>query len=110
MVVGKPCGLGPEQESIARLKLNRGIKGRGGRRKGENARVREGSEAGVDIGVDDHVGQVVIVQARAAQMLIIQGKPQGLNKVQSGTRARAHADRIAGIGRNDRIIEDDMQF
>ncbi len=110
MVVGKPRGLRSEQKSIARLKLNRGIKGRGGRRKSENARVRKGGEASVDIGVDDHVGQVVIVQARAAQMLVIQGKPEGLDKVQSGARARAHADRIAGIGRNNRIIEDDMQF
>ena len=56
-----------------------------------------------------HISEVVIVQPRAPQMLFLQRKPQGLDKVQYRSRAGAHANSVAGIRRNDRTFENDVQ-
>lgn len=56
-----------------------------------------------------HHRQVVIVQTRAAQMRIIKVKSQRLHQVQLSASNRRQTNRIAGIARNLRGIEKNLE-
>ena len=56
-----------------------------------------------------HHRQVVIIQTRAAQMRIIKVKAQRLHQVQLSASNRRQTDSIAGIARNFRGIEKNLE-
>ena len=56
-----------------------------------------------------HHRQVVIIQTRAAQMRIIKVKAQRLHQVQLSASNRRQTDSIAGIARNLRGIEKNLE-
>ena len=51
----------------------------------------------------------MIIQTGSAQSAIVKFESQGLNKMQFGTRIGAESDYIAGIGRDLRLIEGDVE-
>lgn len=76
---------------------------------GEDA-PRQLGETGVQVGVNAHLSQVMIVQAGSTDVLIVEVEAQGFHQVQVRPGAGAHADGVAGVSWDDRVIEDDMQF
>ena len=46
---------------------------------------------------------LVVVEPRSHKVLVVHGKPEGLNKVQFASGIGAQPDDVAGIGRNLRM-------
>ena len=65
MLVRDAVGLVAEQQRVAVLVRHLVVVVLGVRGEREDARIGDGIEAGVDVRVDDHIRQVVVVQARA---------------------------------------------
>lgn len=55
------------------------------------------------------IHKLAIIQPGAAHPGVINGKSQRFDQVQTRARIGAQADHIAGIGRNLRLVEDDME-
>src|SRR5699024_5674645 len=64
---------------------------------------------GLEILVEMHIRQVVVVQPGAAYVLLFEVEAQRARQVQCRPGARTHADRIARIRRDLRLIEQDME-
>ena len=73
---------------------------------GEDACVDKRREAGLDVLMNLHVGEVVVVQAGAFQVLVIQQEAQRFDQVEREPGARAEADRVAGVAGDDGVVED----
>ena len=73
---------------------------------GEDACVDKRREAGPDVLMNLHVGEVMVVQAGAFQMLVIQQEAQRFDQVEREPGARAEADRVAGVAGDDGVVED----
>lgn len=59
--------------------------------------------------IDRDGREFVIIESGAEQLLILQRKTQGFDQMQPGARIGAEADDVAGVGRNFRLIEDDVE-
>ena len=55
------------------------------------------------------LGKFVIIQPGAAQLLMFHVKPQRFDQVQLHAGIGAEADDIAGVGRNFRFKQDNME-
>ena len=64
---------------------------------------------GVEILVELHIREVMIIQPGAADVLLFEVEPQWARQVQHYPGARAHADRIARVRRDLRLVEQDME-
>ncbi len=62
-------------------------------------------ETGAEVGVNPHLGEVVIVEPGPLQALVIQPEPQRLHQVQSGPGVGAETNHIARIRRNLGFIQ-----
>ena len=51
----------------------------------------------------------VIIQPRAAHMLVVERKPQRSNQMQTRTGIRTQADDIAGVGRDFGFVQDHVK-
>ena len=109
MCLGQPGGFGAKQERVAvpvgNVVVVRG--GLGGER--EDARSVQRGKAGLYIWVDLHVREVVVVQARALEVLVVEVEAEGLDQVQDGTSIGAQSDRVAGVAGDDWVIKDDVK-
>ena len=56
-----------------------------------------------------HLGELVIIQARPAQPLVVDIESQGVNQMQGAAGIGAQAYDIAGVGRNLRLIQDHIE-
>src|SRR6185369_11280734 len=59
--------------------------------------------------IDGDRGEFVIVQSGAYQLLVIQRKSQRLYKMQHGAGIGAEPDDVAGVRRNFRLIQNDVE-
>ena len=59
--------------------------------------------------MDGHHGQVVVIQARAAQVGVIEVETQRLHQMQFGTGNRGQSDGVTGITRNLGGIEKNLE-
>ena len=54
------------------------------------------------------IGEVVVVQAGAFQVLIVKQEAERLNEMQREPGACTQADRVASVTGNDGVVEDDV--
>jgi hypothetical protein len=59
--------------------------------------------------VKTHLRELVVVQTGAAQFRVVQREAQRLDQVQSAAGIGAEPDDIAGVRRNLRLVEDDLE-
>ena len=71
--------------------------------------VAEGCEAGLDIRVDLHIGEVVVVQACALEVFVIEVEAERLDEVQARARDGGGTDGVAGVGGDHGVVEDNVQ-
>ena len=75
----------------------------------EDARVGDGIEAGVDVLVDDHVRQVVVVQAGAFEVLVVEVEAERLDEVQLRPGVGGEADGGAGVAADGWVVVDQVE-
>lgn len=75
---------------------------------GEDPSVREGRQAFLEAVVDGDAGEVMVVQAGATQVPILQIEPEGTDEMKVCPRSRAHPDRISRVWRDNGVLENDM--
>ena len=76
---------------------------------GEDPRAGEGLHTGVEIFVDLEICQVVVVQAGALEVLVLEVEAEWLDEVQARARDGGGADGVAGVGGDHGVVEDDVQ-
>ena len=106
-LLGQAGGLGAEQKGVVVTPVDLGVEALGVGGEGEDA---SGNlvKALLPGGVDARVGQVVVVQAGAAQLGVVHVE-QGVHEVEHGAGVGAQADRRPGVARDARGEEDDVQ-
>lgn len=109
MLGGNAVGLVAEQQRVAVLvgHLVEVVLGVRGER--EDAGIRDGVEAGIDVRVDDHVGEVVVVQAGAFEVLVVEIEAERFDKVQLRAGVRRQTDRGARVAADGRVVVDDVE-
>ena len=106
-LLGQAGGLGAEQEGVVVAPVDLGVETVGVGGEGVDA-PGDLLEALLPGGVDARVGQVVVVQAGAAQLGVVHVE-QGVHEVEHGAGVGAQADRRPGVARDARLKEDDVQ-
>ena len=106
-LLGQAGGLRAEQEGIVAAPVNLGVEALSVGGEGEDA-SGDLLEALLPGGVDTRAGQVVVVQAGAAQLGVIHVE-QRVHEVEHGAGVGAQADRRPGVARDARGEEDDVQ-
>src|SRR5690606_17673560 len=106
---GQATAFRSEQKGIAGLvgDLVEGLRPLGG--EGKQAWLAKGLETALQVGMALERGVFVIVQTGAAQALVVQFEAQWFDQVQLATAVGAQPDNVAGIGRNFRLKEDDVE-
>lgn len=101
--------LGAEEEDIALLvfHVREPLIGVGG--EGKDARAGQSLHAGIEVLVDLQICQVVVVQARALEVFVVEVEAQRLDEVQARARDGGGADGVAGIGGDHGVVEDNVQ-
>src|ERR1700730_17835124 len=56
-----------------------------------------------------HVRELVIVEARALELLVLKRVAERFDEMQAATRVRGEADHVAGVRRNLGLVEDDVE-
>src|SRR5262245_4451778 len=107
---GQPARLGTEYEYIAWREAGVAVNATGARPDAEQAcNRRELGEALIEADVHVYPRELVVVEACAADGLALDIKAQGSDQVQGAARIRAETDHIAGIGRDLRLKEHDVE-
>ena len=104
-------GLRAEDQVVARLPCDIGKAPLAARREGEHsldARVLIANEI-VPRRMALQIRVLVIVEPRALELLVVHGKAERLDQVQPRTGVGAQPDHIAGVGRNLRVDEHDVE-
>ena len=95
--VGDVTGFRAEQQDVGRLVFHLGVQLGGMRGKRDDARIGHRLHQIVEIRVQHHVGHVMVVEARTAQLGVAQVEAQRLHQMQDGAGHRAQADGRAGV-------------
>src|SRR5699024_5740226 len=109
-VLGQTGRLRPEKQNIARLIAD--IAERLFSMSGEGIDLSALAQVGkqrIEVGMDDHVRKIVIVEPRTAQVCVAEVEAERLDQVEGDPRARRQPDGIAGIGGDAGLIEDDVE-
>ena len=106
---GNAVGLVAEQQRVAVAVGHLVVVVLGVRGEREDARVGDGIEAGVDVLVDDHVRQVVVVQAGAFEVLVVEVEAERLDEVQLYPGVGGEADGGAGVAADGRVVVDQVE-
>ena len=56
------------------------------------------------------MGEVVVVEPGAAQLRIGEIEAEGLDEMKMGPGDRGKPDGVSGVGRDDRIVEDNVKW
>ena len=101
--------FGAEEKDIIRRILNQieALRAFGGH--GEHAAILEAFRAVGPIVVHGERGKFMVVQSGSHQLLIIQQESERFYKMQPGARIGTETDDIAGVGRDFRLIENDVE-
>ena len=109
MLIRQAGGLGAEEEDIALLVFHVAKPLIRVGREGEDARAGQSLHASVEVFVNLQICQVVVVQARALEVFVVEVEAEWLNEVQARARDGGGADGVAGIGGDHGVVEDDVQ-
>ena len=109
MFLRQAGGFGAEEEDIALLVFHVAKPLIRVGREGEDARAGQSLHASVEVLVDLQICQVVVVQARALEVFVVEVEAEWLNEVQARARDGGGADGVAGIGGDHGVVEDDVQ-
>src|SRR5699024_9286978 len=75
---------------------------------GEHAGVRQRGECLVDVGMDAHVREIVVVQPGPAELGVLEVEAKGLDEMEAGAGDGGETDRIAGVPGDRRLMEEDV--
>ena len=106
-LLGQAGGFGAEQEGVVVAPVDLGVEALGAGGEGEDA-PGDLFQALLPGGVDARVGQVVVVQAGAAQLGVVHVE-QGVHEMEHGAGIGTQADRGPGVAGDARREEDDVQ-
>ena len=109
MLLRQTGRLGAEEEDIALLVFHVAKPLIRVGSEGEDARAGQSLHASVEVLVDLQICQVVVVQARALEVFVVEVEAQRLNEVQARARDGGGADSVASIGRDHGVVEDNVQ-
>lgn len=109
MLFGEAVGFGAEEQGVAEPEPDVGVVRDGARGERENPGLRKGCETGIEILVHRDLRQIVVVQPGPAQVFFAQVEAEWFNQMQVSAGSGAHPDRVTGVRRDHRIIEDDVQ-
>ena len=65
--------------------------------------------AGVPIVVNGDIGEFAVIHASARQLFVRDRKSQRFDQMQARAGIDGEANRVAGVGRNFRFVEDDVK-
>ena len=102
--VGDVAGLGAEQQDVSRLVFHLGVELGGVRGERDDARIGHRLHQIVEIRVQHHVGHVMVVEARTAQLGVAQVEAQRLHQMQNRAGHCAQADGRTGVAGNTRRV------
>ena len=68
----------------------------------------ERTQAGIEIAVNPYLGEVVVVEARALQTLVIEAEAEWFHQMQRRSGVGAQPDCVARIGRYFGFIQDEV--
>jgi dihydroorotate dehydrogenase (NAD+) catalytic subunit len=103
------AGLGAEHEGVAATVGDLVVALTAARRERKPARWRDGGQKGLETGVLADLGELPVVQPGAAQALVVEFESQRVDQVQGTAGIGAQAYDIAGVGRDLRLIQDDVE-
>src|SRR5687768_4806404 len=98
-----------EQQDVTRFVGNVHIRHLAIRGERKDAFRLQRHPCGVEVGMDGHYREVMVVQPRTAQFGIGEVETQGLNEVEFGAGDGREADCIAGIAGDLRGVEEDAE-
>lgn len=108
-VVGKTFGFAPEDEGIAGTVSGLGVgAGTAGAVK-EKTGGSEGLKASGPRGMDLHLDGIPVVEPGAAELGVGDFESQRFDKMETGAGGGAEAGDVAGVGRDFRVDEDDVE-
>ncbi|GAA1470914.1 hypothetical protein GCM10009621_01090 [Corynebacterium felinum] len=58
--------------------------------------------------MNTHIGKVMVIEPRAAQILFLHIEPQRARQVEVSAGTCAHADSVAGVRGDTGLVEDDV--
>ncbi len=102
-------GFRAEQQDVAGSVVDVGEGRIGVRGEREHPGGHHRAPRGVQVRVHGDRGQVVVVQARPAQLRLREVEAEGLHEVQFAPGPRDHPDRVAGVRRDPRRVEHDPE-
>lgn len=103
------AGFGTEQQGIARREAGRKQAGGATGGQGEDSCRPHRVEAGGQIRILRDAREFTVVEPRTSQSRLVQREAQRMNQMQVRAGIGAQTNHIAGVGRNLRLVEDDMQ-
>src|SRR6202521_5070116 len=103
------AGFGSEQKGVSGLVRHVAVATRAAGLHCEQARAVQLTQAGLEVLVDRHVRQVVIVEPGTLETFIVEPKAQRLYQVQRRAGVRAQANGVAGIRRDFGFEQHDMK-
>jgi hypothetical protein len=90
----------PEQKRIAGPVLDRAVEMAAARFDRKEARPRESSEAAAEVRMNFDGREIVIVESRALQALVVEPEPQRLDQMQRRAGIGAESNGVSGIRRD----------
>ncbi len=101
--------FGTEDEGVAREKVGAGVTAIGLGRQREQPRIAQRGAAGSPVRMHRDAGHRGVVQPGAAQLRVREVEAERFHQMQAATGIGAQADRVAGVGRDFRGDEDDVE-
>lgn len=100
-----------KDQPVTRLKTGAVHRALTARAQGKQAIGRRlfGSAKMCPAGVAPQLGIFVVIEAGSAQQFVFHGETQGLNQVQAAARVGGQPDHVAGVGRDFRVDQDDVE-
>lgn len=108
-VDGKSAGFRSEKKGIAGLEVGGEARCAGAGRESENSKRRDARQKNVEILVLLYPGRLVIIKTGATKACLVQIESQGVDEMQTAAGVGAKPYDIPGIGRNFRLIENDVK-
>ena len=106
-VVGQSSRLGAEQQDVAGLVGDVGVRRRGRRGEGVDVAVAERLKRGIQAWVDGDDREVVIVEPGPPQLGVGEVEPERLDQVEFRARPGGQPDRVPRVAGDGRLVKED---
>ena len=108
-VLRQAASLGTEEERITRQVVGPVVARPAARRQREPARGGDRVQEGLEVRMLMHLCELPVVQAGTAQTLVLEVETERVDQVQGAAGIGAQAYDVAGVGRDFRLVEDDVK-